>query len=99
MSTRNEFVRNLRKELPKAIKVLRNSNIAPVDLAQAAIGPGMAVFSRSSRVIEASSVDMSVRTALEIINQELDTYLNEQDSELDPETRFCVAWFVHHGNA
>jgi putative DNA methylase len=97
-ATRREFINSLRQELPEALKKLRNSNIAPVDLAQASIGPGMAVFSRYSRVLEASSSPMSVRTSLQIINQELDAFLNAQETELDGETRFCVAWFEQHGN-
>ncbi|MDH2902310.1 MAG: hypothetical protein PXY39_15210, partial [archaeon] len=98
LATRKEFVNALRKELPHALTKLRNSNIAPVDLAQASIGPGMAVFSRFSRVLEADASKMSVRTALQIINQELDAFLNAQESELDRETRFCIAWFEQHGH-
>jgi putative DNA methylase len=97
-ATRREFISALRQELPESLKKLRNSNIAPVDLAQASIGPGMAVFSRYSRVLEATSSQMSVRTALQIINQELDAFLDAQETELDAETRFCIAWFEQHGN-
>ena len=66
------------------------SNIAPVDLAQSAIGPGMEVFSKYAQVLEADGTAMTVRSALQIINQELDLYFNEQDSELDSESRFCI---------
>ena len=97
LATRKEFSSQLRKELPEALVELQQANIAPVDFAQAAIGPGMAVFTRYAKVIEAGGGPMSVRTALQIINQELDAYLAEQEGELDRETRFCVAWFGQHG--
>jgi putative DNA methylase len=97
LTTRREFVAALRRDLPDALKKLQHGNVAPVDLAQATIGPGMAVFSRYSMVLEAGGSPMSVRTALQIINQELDRYLAEQEGELDPDTRFCVAWFEQFG--
>ncbi|MDE1878100.1 MAG: DUF1156 domain-containing protein [Thaumarchaeota archaeon] len=92
-----EFVTTLRKELPSALVTLQHGSIAPVDLAQATIGPSMAIFSKFSKVLEADGSQMSVRSALQIINQELDSCLNAQDSELDPETRFCVSWFEQYG--
>ena len=88
--TRRVFVNELKRELRPALKKLQNSNIAPVDMAQSAIGPGMGVFSRYAKVLEADGTPMSVRSALQIINQELDLYFNEQDGELDSESRFCV---------
>lgn len=88
--TRRNFVNSLKRELRPALKKLQNSNIAPVDLAQSAIGPGIGVFSRFSEVLEADGTPMTVRNALQIINQELDLYFNEQDGELDAESRFCV---------
>jgi putative DNA methylase len=97
MATRRDFISGLRSELPDALKKLQQGNIAPVDLAQAAIGPGMAVFSRYSKVLEADGSPMCVRTALQIINQELDAYFAEQEGDLDADTRFCVAWFEQHG--
>lgn len=97
LATRREFVSTLKKELPNALMKLQHSNIAPVDLAQAAIGPGMAVFSKYSKVIEADGSQMTVKTALQIINQELDTYLNAQETEMDQETRFCLTWFEQYG--
>ncbi len=97
IATRKEFASRLKKELPDALAKLQQGNIAPVDLAQAAIGPGMAVFSRYSKVVEADGSAMPVRTALQIINQELDAYLAEQEGELDKDTRFCVAWFGQYG--
>ena len=96
-ASRREFINALRQELPEALTKLRNCNIAPVDLAQATIGPGMAIFSRYSSILEARSSKMSVRTALQIINQELDAFLDAQDTELDRETRFCITWFEQHG--
>ena len=97
MATRREFTSAVRKELPPALAQLTSAAIAPVDLAQAAIGPGMAVFSRYSKVLEADGTPMSVRTALQIINQELDAYLAAQEGDLDTDTRFCVDWFSQYG--
>lgn len=88
--TRRNFINELKRELRPALKKLQDSNIAPVDLAQSAIGPGMGVYSKYSQVLEADGTPMSVRSALQIINQELDLYFNEQDSDLDSESRFCV---------
>lgn len=93
MCTRRDFVAALKRELRPALDKLRTSNIAPVDLAQSAIGPGIGVYSRFSKVLEADGSEMSVRSALQIINQELDLYFSEQDSDLDRESRFCVELF------
>lgn len=90
MGTRRDFVMALKRELPAALDELRSSNIAPVDLAQSAIGPGMGIYSRFSQVLEADGGPMTVRAALQIINQELDAYFSDQDGELDRESRFCV---------
>lgn len=88
--TRRNFINELKRELRPALQKLQSSNIAPVDMAQSAIGPGMGVYSKYSQVLEADGTPMSVRSALKVINQELDLYLNEQDGELDSESRFCV---------
>ena len=88
--TRRNFINELKRELRPALQKLQSSNIAPVDLAQSAIGPGMGVFSKYARVLDADGTPMTVRSALQIINQELDLYFNEQDGELDSESRFCV---------
>ncbi|MEQ8168227.1 MAG: DUF1156 domain-containing protein [Candidatus Eremiobacterota bacterium] len=96
-ATRRDFVNTLRKELPLALKNLQQGNIAPVDLAQSTIGPGMAVFTRFSKVLEADGNPMSVKAALQIINQELDLYLVEQEGEMDQGTRFCVSWYEQYG--
>lgn len=90
MGTRRDFVMALKRELHTALDELRSSNIAPVDLAQSAIGPGIGVYSRFSQVLEADGSPMTVRAALQIINQELDVYFSDQDGELDRESRFCV---------
>ena len=88
--TRRNLINALRRELRPALKNLQESNIAPVDLSQSAIGPGMGVFSRYSRVLEADGSPMTVRSALRIINEEVDLYFNEQVSDLDSMSRFCV---------
>ncbi len=93
MTTRKDFLAALRKELPPALRHLQRGNIAPVDLAQASIGPGMAVFSRYSRILETDGKPMTVRTALQLINQTLDETLAEQEGDFDPETAWAVAWF------
>lgn len=90
MGTRRDFVMALKRELHTALDELRTSNIAPVDLAQSAIGPGIGVYSRFSHVLEADGNPMTVRAALQVINQELDAYFSDQDGELDRESRFCV---------
>ena len=91
--TRQDFIKTLRRELKPALQNLQESNIAPVDLAQSAIGPGIAVFSRYKNVLEADGSAMSVRAALQIINQELDRYLSGQDSGIDSNSRFCIELF------
>lgn len=95
--SRRSFLAALKAELPRALRDLQQGFIAPVDLAQAAIGPGMAVFSRYARVSEADGTDMTVRTSLALINQVLDEVLSEQEGDFDPETRFCVKWFALYG--
>lgn len=97
VATRREFVAAVKRGLPAALKGLAQSNIPPVDLAQAAIGPGMAIFSQYRQVYEADGEPMSVRTALQIVNQELDAYLAAQEGMLDEDTRFCLAWFEQFG--
>lgn len=89
-TTRRNLIGALRRELRPALKKLQESNIAPVDLAQSAIGPGMGVFSRYRKVLEADGTPMSVRSALQVINEEIDLYFNEQVGDLDAASRFCV---------
>lgn len=94
--TRRQFLTELKHELPRALKTLQQGNIAPVDLAQASIGPGMAVFSQYAAVLENDGSPMRVRTALQLINQILDEYLTEQESEFDGDTRWALTWFEQH---
>jgi putative DNA methylase len=99
LTTRKQFMNTLRHELPDSLKKLQHGNIAPVDMAQAAIGPGMAVFTRYSKVIETDGSPMPVRTALGIINQVLDEVLAEQEGDFDAATRWALAWFEQFGKA
>ena len=94
--TRREFINALHREMRPALTKLQSANIAPVDLAQSAIGPGIGVYSRYKSVLEADGKPMSVRAALQIINQELDSFYNEQEGELDRESRFCVELFSQY---
>ncbi len=94
---RRALVRELRSTLPEAVETLRSGGVAPVDLAQAAIGPGMRVFSGYTRVISPDGTDMSVDDALAQINAVLDEVLTDQDDDLDPDTRWCLAWYEDHG--
>lgn len=94
---RRQFIVALQAELPAALKDLQQGAIAPVDLPQAAIGPGMAVFSRYSAVLEPDGSKMSVRSALARINEVLDQVLNEQEGDFDATTRFAIAWYRQHG--
>ena len=96
-ATRREFVDALKEELPAALRTMQAGNIAPVDLAQAAIGPGMAVFSRYARVLDVSGRPLSVREALSLINQTLEEALAEQEGDFDSDTRWAVAWFEQAG--
>ncbi len=96
ITTRKDFLNCLKRELPFALRNLQKGNIAPVDLAQAAIGPGMAVFSRYKKVLETDGSPMRVRTALTLINQGLDEVLSEMESEFDPDTRWALTWFEQH---
>jgi putative DNA methylase len=98
-STRREFVAALKAELPEALEHLQAGNIAPVDLAQAAIGPGMAVFTRYGKVLDAEGNSLSVRTALTLINQTLDEALAEQEGDFDADTRWALTWFDQIGFA
>ncbi len=96
VASRRQFLNALRAELPLALKNLQHGSIAPVDLAQASIGPGMAIYSRYSKVVESDGTTLSVRTALQLINRALDEVLAEQEGEYDPETRWAVAWFEEY---
>jgi adenine-specific DNA methylase/very-short-patch-repair endonuclease len=97
VATRREFVQALKAELPRALRELQAGNIAPVDLAQAAIGPGMAVYSRYAQVLDAQGQPVTVREALTLINQVLDETLTEQEGDFDADTRWALAWFEQYG--
>jgi len=96
-ATRREFVGVLKAEIPTALRRLQEGNIAPVDLAQAAIGPGMAVFTRYNQILDAEGNPLTVREALSLINQILDETLAEQEGDFDADTRWALAWFEQHG--
>ncbi len=95
--TRRDFLAALKAELPPALAKLQKGNIAPVDLAQSAIGPGMAVFTRYAKVIDATGRALSVREALALINQTLDEALSEQEGDFDADSRWALAWFEQFG--
>jgi putative DNA methylase len=97
--TRAEFIRALKRELPPAIAELQAANIAPADMPQSAIGPGMGVFSRYKAVLESDDSPMTVKAALQLINRELDEYLGGIQGEFDADTRFAITWFEQHGLA
>jgi putative DNA methylase len=97
IATRREFINVLKAELPIALLHLQRGNIAPVDLAQAAIGPGMAIYTRYSKVVDAEGKPLPVREALALINQTLDEALAEQEGDFDADSRWALAWFEHSG--
>ena len=97
MKTRGGFISVLRDELPSAIQLLREQNIAPVDLAQSAIGPGMRIFSRYSQVVETDGSAMQVRAALAHINEVLGEVLSEEEAELDADSQFALTWYEQFG--
>lgn len=95
--TRREFLTALKKELPQALRNLQQGNIAPVDLAQAAIGPGMAVFTRYAKVLGAGDELVTVRQALALINEIMDEVLAEQEGDFDADSRWALSWFEQFG--
>ncbi len=98
-ATRRDFLNQLKAELPAALADLQRGNIAPVDLAQAAIGPGMAVYTRFAKVLDAAGNTLPVREALALINQTLDEVLAEQEGDFDADTRWALTWFEQSGFA
>jgi putative DNA methylase len=98
-TTRREFIATLKAELPQALAHLQEGNIAPVDLAQAAIGPGMQVYTRYAQVLNAEGKPLAVREALALINQTLDEVLAEQEGDFDEDSRWALAWFEQSGFA
>ena len=99
IATRREFLAALKAELPAALAALQRANIAPVDLAQAAIGPGMAIYTRYARVVDIQGNPVRVREALTLINQVLEEALSEQEGDFDADTRWALAWFEQYGFA
>jgi putative DNA methylase len=98
-ATRREFVAAVKRELPGALAYLQRSNIAPVDLAQAAIGPGMEIYTRYARVLDAEGRTLSVREALALINETLDEVLADHEGDFDADTRWALAWCEQVGFA
>jgi putative DNA methylase len=96
-ASRAEFVRELKRELPAAISKLQASNISPADMPQSAIGPGIGVFSRYRAVLESDDTTMDITTALQLINRELDEFLNDVQGEFDADTRFAITWYEQNG--
>lgn len=94
---RRSFVAELKRDLPTALRHLQQGNVAPVDFAQASIGPGMAIYSQYSSVVDSSGASMSIRAALSLINQTLSEVLSEQEDDFDSETRWAISWFDQHG--
>jgi putative DNA methylase len=92
-TSRRQFIKELEQQLPKALKTLQQGNIAPVDLAQASIGPGMAIYSQYAAVLENDGSPLTVRTALQLINQQLDQFL---EGEFDSDTRWALTWFEQY---
>ena len=97
LATRRQFIDTLKSELPAALAHLQSGHIAPVDLAQAAIGPGMAVYTRYAKVVDATGNPVTVREALALINETLDEVLTAQEGDFDADTRWALAWFEQHG--
>ena len=105
MISRKEFIRELNRTLPKALDLMtgitpdekQDFKVSAVDLAQSAIGPGMAIFSKYSGVLEANGSKMTVHEALIQINKVLSAYLDKDDDESDEDTKFCKIWFEKHG--
>ena len=97
LASRGEFLAALRRELPEAVRVLQQGDVAPVDMAQSTIGPGMRVFSRYAKVVETDGSAMLVREALAVINDVLGEVLDGEEADLDGETRFALAWYSQHG--
>ena len=98
LATRREFLDALQAELPGRVHLLQDQAIAPVDMAQSAIGPGMEVFSRYARVVEADGGEMRVRTALALINEALEEVLSSEETEFDADTRWALTWYEQHGH-
>ena len=97
LGTRRGLMEAMKAELPPALAYLQRGNVAPVDLAQAAIGPGMAIFTRYAKVLHTGGNRVTVREALALINQTLDEILAAQEGDFDADSRWALAWFDQHG--
>ena len=97
-SSRRELLRELSDQMPEAVRLLQEATIAPVDMAQSVIGPGMEVFSRYSKVLEADGKKMKVRTALTLINEKLEEVLSAEETEFDADTRWALTWYRQYGH-
>ena len=100
--SRRQFQRELREEMPEALEAMIGGEtgqtpIAPVDLAQSAIGPGMAMFSKYEAVLNQDGSKMSVHDALILINRAITEYLNPDSGNVDADTLFCDNWFSQYG--
>lgn len=97
VTDRRSFLAELRSVLPEKLKELQTGSIAPVDVPQASIGPGMAIFSSYSRVVEADGSSMTVRAALQVVNQVLGEVLSSEEGDFDAATRWALKWYDLHG--
>lgn len=100
--SRRDFQRELREQMPEALETMLGGEgghapIAPVDLAQSAIGPGMAIYSKYAQVLNQDGSRMSVHDALIMINRAIDEYLNPEGGSFDADTQFCASWFEQYG--
>ena len=98
LATRREFLDALQAGLPRAVRLLQDQTIAPVDMAQSAIGPGMEIYSRYAKVLEADGSPMKVRTALALINEALEEVLSAEETEFDADTRWALTWYEQFGH-
>lgn len=99
VATRREFVARLKREMPEALEKIREAGVGPVDMAQSALGPGMGIFTSYAKVLEPDDSEMTVRTAIALINEVREEILGEEDAHYDPETRFCIDWFQAFGTS
>jgi putative DNA methylase len=97
MATRREFIARLKREMPDALQKIKESGVGPVDMAQSALGPGMGIFTSYAKVLEPDDSEMTVRTAIALINEVREEILGEEDADYDAETRFCLDWFQAFG--
>jgi putative DNA methylase len=97
VTTRREFIARLKREMPDALQKIKEAGVGPVDMAQSALGPGMGIFTSYAKVLEPDDSEMTVRTAIALINEVREEILGEEDAHYDPATRFCIDWFQAFG--